>query len=88
MNHTSARLLKILHILVNGSYHCDRLLQRFLHEELDEESSFLIMFNTEFGRFKFTIILFAMNVAGDVFQYRLDKIFGKVTWLQRRLQQL
>ena len=51
----------------------------FWHEELDEDSSYLTTFNTEFGCFRFTRMPFRVNVAGDVFQQKLDKIFGKLT---------
>ena len=40
----------------------------FWHEELDEDSSYLTTFNTEFGCFRFTRMPFGVNVAGDVFQ--------------------
>ena len=49
----------------------------FWHEELDEDSSYLTTFNTE--PFRFTRMPFGVNVAGDVFQEKLDKIFGKLT---------
>ena len=48
----------------------------FWHEALDEESSYLTTFGTEFGRFRFTIMPFGISVAGDVFQRKLDTIFG------------
>ena len=51
----------------------------FWHEELDEYSSYLTTFNTEFGHFRFTRMPFRVNVAGDVFQQNLDEIFGKLT---------
>ena len=50
----------------------------FWHEELDEDLSYLT-FNTEFGCFRFTRIPFRVNVVGDVFQHKLDEIFGKLT---------
>ena len=40
----------------------------YWHQELDEASSFLTTFNTELGRFQYTIIPFGITVAGDVFQ--------------------
>ena len=40
----------------------------YWHQELDEASSFLTTFNTEFGTFQYTIIPFSITVAGDVFQ--------------------
>ena len=47
----------------------------YWHQPLDEESSFLTTFNTEIGRFRFTVMPFEANVAGDVFQRKLDTIF-------------
>ena len=40
----------------------------FWHEALDEEYSYLTIFGTEFGRFRFTVMPFGISVAGDVFQ--------------------
>ena len=48
----------------------------FWHEALDEESSYLTTFGTEFGRFRFTVMPFGITVAADVFQRKLDTIFG------------
>ena len=50
----------------------------FWHEALDEESSYLTTFGTEFGRFRFTVMPFGISVAGDVFQRKLDTIFGNI----------
>ena len=50
----------------------------FRHEALDEESSYLTTFGTEFGRFHFTVMPFGISVAGDVFQQKLDTIFGNL----------
>ena len=50
----------------------------FWHEALDEESSYLTTFGTEFGRFRFTVMPFGISVAGDVFQRKLDTIFGNL----------
>ena len=50
----------------------------FWHEALDEESSYLTTFGTEFGRFCFTVMPFGISVAGDVFQRKLDTIFGNL----------
>ena len=44
----------------------------YYHIELDEAISFLTMFNTPFGRFRFT----RMAVAGDTFQHKLDAVFS------------
>ena len=49
----------------------------FWHQQLDEASSFLTTFNTELGRFHYTVMPFGATVAGDVFQCKLDKCFGK-----------
>ena len=48
----------------------------YWHQELDETSSFLTTFNTEFGRFYYTIIPFGITVAGDIFQWKLDQCFS------------
>ena len=48
-------------------------------KELDEYSSYLITFKTEFGHFGFTRMPFRVNVAGGVFQHKLDEIFGKLS---------
>ena len=50
----------------------------YWHQELDETSSFLTIFNTEIGRFQYTVIPFGITVAGDVFQQKLDQCFGHI----------
>ena len=50
----------------------------FWHQQLDEASSFLTTFNTELGRFRYTIMPFGATVAGDVFQCKLDQCFGHI----------
>ena len=40
----------------------------YWHQQLDEESSYLTTFNTEFGRYRYTVMPFGATVAGDVFQ--------------------
>ena len=40
----------------------------YWHQQLDEESSYLTTFNTEFGRYCYTVMPFGATVAGDVFQ--------------------
>ena len=50
---------------------CD-LRKGFWHQQLDEASSFLTTFNTELGRFCYTVIAFGATVAADVFQHMLD----------------
>ena len=39
----------------------------YWHQELDEASSFLTTFNTELGRFRYTVMPFVITVTGDVF---------------------
>ena len=48
------------------------------HQQLDEASSFLTTFNTELGRFWYTVMPFGATVASDVFQRKLDECFGKL----------
>ena len=48
----------------------------YWHQELDETSSYLTMFNMEFGRYQYTVMLFDTTVMGDVFQRKLDQCFG------------
>ena len=48
----------------------------YLHQQLDEASSFLTTFNTELGRFRYTVMPFGLTVAGDVFQCKLNQCFG------------
>ena len=40
----------------------------YWHQMLDEASSYLTMFNTKIGRYKFTVMPFGISVVGDVFQ--------------------
>ena len=51
----------------------------YWHQELDEASSFLTMFNTEIGQFRYTVMSFGATIAGDVFQCKLDQCFGHIT---------
>ena len=44
----------------------------YWHQELDEASSFLTTFNTELGRFRYTMMPFGATVAGVVFQHKLS----------------
>ena len=49
----------------------------YWHQEVDEASSFLTIMNTEFERFRYTVMPFEATVAGDVFfQCKLDQCFG------------
>ena len=45
----------------------------YWHQELDEASSFLTTFNTEFGRFWYTVMPFGITIAGNIFQQKLDQ---------------
>ena len=48
----------------------------YWHQELDEASSLLTTFNTEHGRFQYTMMSFGATVVGNVFQDKLDTCFG------------
>ena len=50
----------------------------YWHQQLDEQSSYLTTFNTEFGRNRYTVMPFGATVAGDVFQCKLDECFGHI----------
>ena len=50
----------------------------YWHQTLDEASSYLTTFNTEVGRYRFTVMPFGIMVAGDVFQWKLDECFGHI----------
>ena len=50
----------------------------YWHQKLGEASSFLTTFNTEIGRFRYTVMPFGITVAEDVFQHKLDQCFGKI----------
>ena len=39
---------------------------------LDEKSSYITVFNTSWGHFPFTKVVFGMSVPGNVFQHKLD----------------
>ena len=53
----------------------------YLHQKLDQASSYLTTFNTEIGRFRYTVMPFGITVASDVFQRQLDQCFGKIDQL-------
>ena len=59
----------ITHLIANSCIMtvCD-CKKGYWHQELDEASSFLTTFNTELGRFWYTVMPFGITVAGDVFQ--------------------
>ena len=48
----------------------------FWQVELNEESSYLMIFNTPFGHIRFTHLPYGLAVSGDVFQHKLDAIYG------------
>ena len=48
------------------------------YQQLDETSSFLTTFNTELGRFCYTVMPFGATFAGGVFQCKLDECLGKI----------
>ena len=48
------------------------------HQALDKPSSYLTTFNTEIGRYRFTVMPFGITVAGDIFQQKLDECFGHI----------
>ena len=48
----------------------------YWHQELDEASSFLTTFNTDLGRFWYTVMPFGITVTGDIFQQKLDPCFS------------
>ena len=50
----------------------------YWHQQPDEASSFLTTFNTELGRFRYTVMPFGAMVARDVFQHKLDQCFGQI----------
>ena len=49
----------------------------FLHQQLDESSSFLTMFNIDPGRFCYTVMPFGGAVAGNVFHHKLDECLAR-----------
>ena len=49
----------------------------YWHQRLDEASSYLTTFNTEFGRYQYTVMPFGITVAGDIFQRKLNQYFGE-----------
>ena len=50
----------------------------YWHQKLDEASSYLTTFNTELGRYRYTVMPFGITVAGDVFQRKLDQHFCQI----------
>ena len=50
----------------------------YWHQKLDEASSYLTTFNTELGRYRYTVMPFGITVTGYVFQRKLDQYFGQI----------
>ena len=50
----------------------------FWHPQLDKASSFLTTFNTELGRFQYTLMLFGATVASDVSECKPYECFGRI----------
>ena len=50
----------------------------YWHQQLDGATSFLTTFNTELGRFRYTVMPFGVTLTGDVFQCKLDQCFGHI----------
>ena len=50
----------------------------YWHQKLDEASSYLTTFNTELGRYRYTVMPFGITVAGDVFQRNLGQYFCQI----------
>ena len=48
----------------------------YWHVPLDQESCLLTTFNTPFGRFCFRRLPFGINSAAEVFEKRVEEIFG------------
>ena len=46
---------------------------------LDEESSYLMTFNTPYGRFRFVRLPFGVNVSGDAVQRKTDEIYNPLS---------
>ena len=50
----------------------------YWHQQLAEQFSYMTTFNTEFGRYRYTVMPFRATVAGDVFQNKLGECFGHI----------
>ena len=53
----------------------------YWHQKLDQASSYLSTFNTEIGRFRYTVMPVDRTVAGNVFQRQVHQCFGKIEQL-------
>ena len=51
----------------------------YWHQELDEASSYLTTFNTEFGRYCYTVMPFGATVMDDVFSEKTRPMFWTLT---------
>ena len=69
----------IAHLLADGCimFVCN-CKKGYWHQELDEALSSLTTFNTEIGRFRYTVMPFGVTVEGDVFQHKLDQCVDKI----------
>lgn len=47
----------------------------FWHIELDEESSYLCTFITQWGRYRFLVLPFGLNVAPEIFQKAMEEVY-------------
>ena len=50
----------------------------YWHQHVDKASSFLTIFNTELGRFRYTVLPFVATVAGHVSQCKLNQCCGQI----------
>ncbi|KAL9950229.1 hypothetical protein ACROYT_G042702 [Oculina patagonica] len=68
---------------VSGSTHFSILDARsgFWQVGLDEESSRLCIFNTPWGKHRWTRLPFGLTCSGDVFQEKMDMVFGRLEGL-------
>ncbi len=67
--------------LLNGSDTFTKLDLKdgYWHVKLDEESSFLTTFNTPYGRYRYLVMPFGLNVSQDIFQMKIDQTYEGCT---------
>ena len=67
----------IAHLIANSCIMmvCD-CKKGYWHQELDEASSFLTTFNTELGRFWYTVMPFGITMVDDIIQQKLNQCFS------------
>lgn len=53
--------------------------EAFWHVKLDEESSRLTTMITPFGRYRWARLPFGLKVSSEIFQRKLDEVFGNMT---------